>query len=175
MKVLFWGLTLLIISLILHVIIWKNKLPRNQKSALIKLFFFVLFSWVVIIVGQEPLLGSSVFMFIPTGIAEYLHVVLLFISMAFAYISFYTAIEADSPSLKTIIEIQKAGLNGLAKDDLFKSFNGDLFLKSRLRHLVQDKMIIYYSNRYTISSKGLFLLQIVNFWRKILRIPHDIG
>ncbi len=168
------GLTLFTIAFILHFIVWKIRLPRNQKTALLKLFIFVLVLGLVSI-GLGSYFNSETFFFAPTHLAEYFHIGLFFIALLFLYISIYTVIEADSPSLKMIVKIYESGIDGLAKEDLVKNFKGERFVRSRLNHLVKDGMLSLDEEHYYLRSKGQKFLHICFYWRKILGMKGDVG
>jgi predicted transcriptional regulator len=90
------------------------------------------------------------------------------------YLSLYVAIEADSPSLKMIVQIYESE-NGLTKEELINNFDGEKFLRSRLNYLVKDNLLAFDKKHYTLTSKGQNFLHICLYWRKILGMVNDVG
>lgn len=170
MKVLFWGLFIFCLTFFIHLIIWKIRIPKGQIKLLLKLFFFVLamslfFLWFI------SSLNSNFAIYVPEGFLAYIHIALFVISLALVYITTYSALEADSPSLVMVMNIAKAGIQGLSKEELETSLDDNLLIKPRIKDLIESKMIsIDKNDRYTITQRGIFFIRIFIFYRNLLRL-----
>lgn len=168
------GVTLFILAFMVHLVIWKIKVPERQKTALLVTFVAVLVSGLI---GLK--LGNyfypAQFFWTPNNLIEYLHIGLFLLSLLFFYVSLYTVVEADSPSLKTIVRVYETREAGVTLDKLIEYFNGERFLRSRLHHLIKDGMLSYDGQHYTLTATGTNFLGVCIYWRKILGMTGDVG
>lgn len=91
--------------------------------------------------------------------------------MTLAYITTYSAIEVDSPSLVMIAAIYKAGKNGIAASDFNKMMTNGLLIMPRIRDLLEDKLIYKDAEKYRLSHRGSLIASIFIFYRKLLKSP----
>jgi len=170
MSVLFYGIMTFSLALFIHFIIWKIHLPRkNHSIALLKIFFGVLFIVVLILIKapNTEFLGIGP----PHVIIEYVESILLYISLALAYIVTYSAIEADSPSLVILLIIAKIFPEGLDKEKLFNLMNDDLLVISKINDLVGGGMAAIDKGVYRLTPKGRFLVNTIILFRRLLNLP----
>ena len=83
----------------------------------------------------------------------------------------YTAIEADSPSLVLIMKVSEAGSEGLDSKKLEQMMSDDILVIPRLEDLVLDKMAYINGNRYFLTAKGVLMVRIFLYYRKLLGAP----
>ncbi|MBF0472984.1 MAG: hypothetical protein HQK93_04535, partial [Nitrospirae bacterium] len=92
---------------------------------------------------------------------ELIHISLFVVSLTFAYIITYSAIEADSPSLVMIIAIADAGINGLSVERFHEMMSNDLLVVPRLNDILRDKLAYKDENdKYILTKKGKIFAQI---------------
>ena len=173
MKVFLWGSSLFCFAVLLHLVIWKIRLPKNQLAALLKIFFLVFVAWLTFTLAQYS--GYIPNYIEPLSFPELIYISLFLISLCLSYVAAYSTVEADSPSLKITMTIYNTGLTGLDKHDLIRLFNMDKFIKSRVNRLIEDRMINMEDGKYTISPKGRLLMNIVVYYRKFLGARSDLG
>ncbi len=164
MKILCYGIVLYSLAFIIHLVIWKVRIPKNQTKALLQIFLITIITCFSIMLN----LPSSFSLFgIPIlhTFSEYLHVSIFYISMMLAYVVFYSAIEADSPSLEIIRLIDSTGKSGAKKEDLRKIFVAMPFLESRIGSLIDDKLVCEVDGKYLPTKRGIILLHIISFYR----------
>lgn len=167
MKVLLWGIILFVLAFLLHLIIWKIRLPKRQIRMLLLIFFGVLILGIVnlwSIMLPLTVLGLSA----PYTLAEYIHVVLFFTSLTLAYIVTYTAIEVDSPSMVMVMQIDNACPYGLEKMEFAKTLTDDILVKPRIRDLVTAKLTYMDGDKYKLTPEGVLLASIFIFYRKLM-------
>lgn len=158
MNTLFWGSVIFCSAFILHVIIWKVRIPKNQTKILLMIFFGTLCAGFIVLC-----------FLIHLTLAEYLHISLFFISLTLAYITTYSALEVDSPSLVMVMNIAAAGNIGLEKKKFEEITNDDRLVKPRVRDLITDKLAFLEGDRYRLTSRGILVARIFIFYRKLLK------
>ena len=170
MKVFITGGFLIILALLIHVIVWRIRLPKNQMGALLKVFLVVFVIWLSLALsGLMSSLGSYL------NIYEHIYIGLFYFSMVLAYTLAYSTIEADSPSLTINRIISAAGTEGISENDLMAKLNLDRFLSRRMEALVVDKMVNLRDDRYVITPKGRLAMRTVICYRRLLNIRDEIG
>jgi len=167
-----WSLILFCISIIIHLIIWKIKLPKKHRATLLKIFSFILLLWYILIflpVFRNP---PSIFFL---SIVQIAHISLFHIAITLAYVAAYVSIEADSPSLRITNCIFKKDKSGIGRDELFVLANMDKFFPSRISSMVLDKMVSLKNGKYRVANKGNFLVKIVIYYRNIMGVDKGFG
>ena len=157
MSVLFYSLTLVFIPFLIHLSIWRIHLPRNQTKVLLQIFFGTLIIGILI-------LGKF-----SATICEYLQLSFLFISLTLAYITTYSAVEADSPSLVMVMNITKAGPDGVDKDSFEQKMSDDILVVPRIRDLITGRLIYPNGEVCKLTKKGIFIARLFIAYRKLLK------
>ncbi len=167
MKIFLWGNALLILSFLIHLVIWKIRVPQRQTKTLFTLFGMLLFleiPLIDIVSDHFPALAE----YRLDNLMEYAHVSLYYLCLSLMYIVFYGALEVDSPSLVMVLRVAKEGVQGLPISEFYESMNDDLLVKPRVENLVRDKQAIFENGKYKISEKGRSFISIFIFYRKLL-------
>lgn len=169
MKVLILGAILFFTACAVHVIIWKIGIPKGQTKALLRIFL------AVPAVGLSALWLSPSFFAnagipVPSTPFEYLHIILLVVSLALAYITTYSGMEVDSPSLVMTRIIADAGPAGLKEDALRETLTDDILVKPRVRDLLRDNLAYMEGDRYRVTPAGALLARIFLYYRKLLNL-----
>ena len=170
MSALFYGISVFLSAFLIHFIIWKIKLPKkSQTTALLKIFFLVFMGSIFILINirSVPFFGITP----PQTLSDYLQFFLLYSSLTLAYIVSYSAVEADSPSLAMILNIAKVSPDGLNKKRLSEVMTDNVLVRPRVRDLVNSKMIYRDKDKYKLEPKGIFLVNIFIFFRRLLNLP----
>lgn len=173
MKVFLWGSALFCIPVLLHLVIWKIRLPQNQLAVLLKIFLFVFSGWLAIALAHKSSYIKDYV--IPLSFAEVVHISLFALSLSLSYLAAYSTVDADSPSLKMALTIYNAGPTGLDKHELTQLFNMDRFFKSRLDRLVEDRMVVKKESNYMVTPMGRLFMNMVVHYRIFLGAPRDLG
>lgn len=168
MNVLFYGIGLIFIAFSIHLIIWRIRLPRNQTKALLQIFFGTLIIGILIL-GKFSAYISFLGIPAPATIYEYLQLSFFFVSLTFAYIATYSALEVDSPSLVMVTTIAKAGPDGLDKNTLEQKMGDALLIVPRLRDLVAGGMVCLDEELYRLNQKGILIAHIFIGYRRLLK------
>lgn len=168
MSVLFWAIALIILAVVIHIIIWRMKVPQNQTRALIEVFLGTFTLGILLLWGFSHFF-VSIGIFTPQGLDEYLQLSCLFIALTLVYIVSFPGVEVDSPSLVMVMEIVQAGPQGLAKDVLKQKMNDDVLLIPRIRDLVAGGMAYLDGKTYRLKPKGMLVARIFTGYRKLIR------
>lgn len=156
MNVLFYGTLTFFIGLLIHLTIWRICLPkRNRAFILVNVFFWTLVLGIIML----------------KGVPGYLDYIVLYCSLAAAYIVSYPAIEADSPSLAIVRNVAKAGGSGLDKSELRRAITDEILVVARIEDLLNDGLIRMDSGKYILTSKGRFLAGVFIWFRRLLNAP----
>ena len=145
--------------------IWRIRRPRNSGVALLSVFAavaalgaaaFAIWTWLHGGSAHWPSLAQAALLY--------------FAGMA-AYINTYPAIEADSPSLVLMQEIQRAGAAGLAREEIMQIFNEKIVLKPRVLNLVDEKMAVRHGDRISLTARGRLIADVFWHFRKLTGRP----
>jgi hypothetical protein len=144
-------------------------LPKRQTKALLQLFLGILIIGIIFLLGVSfyiPTFSSLA----PQRLSEYLNISLFFISLTLAYITTYSAVEVDSPSLVMIMSIYKAGKRGQDEKDFLMQMNNDILIKPRIIDLLRDEFIFMDKDTYKLTKRCTLFVSIFIFYRKLLNL-----
>ncbi len=164
-SILFGGAGLFFLCLCFHVAIWRFWHPRRQGLALFSIFLTPVFVLTI---------GCSV---LPTSFSwpDLASVILLHLSMSFAYIQTYPAVQALSPSLRILILVQTSMPTGMKEIEILQSFPVKEILDDRIHDLIASRLTSETNKVLEITLKGrLFILPFLAL-RKILGLPPGKG
>lgn len=156
MFILVFGVSLFCTAFLIHIIVWKIKLPKKQSKWLLIIFFSTLLAADILF---KSILNIQEFNFIQYN--------LLYISIFLAYFVTYPALEVDSPTLIMVIKIADTGQKGLDCKYFNRAMSDDILIKPRIRDLVNDKLIYLHNDKYKLTFAGLFFIHTIIFYRKI--------
>jgi hypothetical protein len=160
MRILAHTLIIFATAFLLHLLIWRIKLPKiRQTKILLEIFYVVLFS------------AFFIFSLLQTfNLTNYLHIFLSYTALVLAYIVTYSAVEVDSPSLVMINYIAKKDQEGLPKEEFDRLMTDDLLILPRLRDLLSEGLVSLDQNKYKLTSKGRRIIKIFLFYRYLLAL-----
>ncbi|MDZ4799037.1 MAG: hypothetical protein SGI92_12800 [Bryobacteraceae bacterium] len=133
-------------ALLLHLIWWRCRLPRNHTLALLVVFAVTpLIAILLWFAGGSPYL---------VGIRDIPGMALLYLGAVGCYLIAYTAIEETSPSLAIFSALQAAGSAGCSREELSAVITDSNFIKPRLDALRRDGILVAAGNGYILSPRG---------------------
>ena len=168
------GLLLFAIAFLLHLIIWKIRIPDNPARTIVIIFVLILAAGVLVFryaVLDNSMAGSLALL----DFGECLHVGLIFISFLSTYYFVYGALVDESPSMFTILNVTKAGEKGLSEKDLTELITDDLFIKPRMDYLVGERMVCIQEKKYRLGSKGKNFIGMIKFFKNLMKLPIKAG
>ncbi len=173
MRVLFWGFSIFCLGFLLHMMVWRIRLPKRQTKVLLQILFGTLMG-----VGGVLLVSPEIDVFgiaVSVSAIEFAHVVLFYTALSLSYMITYSALEADSPSLVMVVSIAMAGKDGLDKEDFHSKLNDDVLVRPRVMDLVLDKMAYIDGEKICLTPKGVILAKIFTAYRNLMGIQDKGG
>ncbi len=168
MATLIWGGGAFLVSFLIHLAVWRIKLPKRQTKTLLLIMFFILGAALLLLRASGSSLARLYGLAVPVTPGDYLHLALLNISLILSYMITYSALEADSPSLVIALTVAGAGPRGIAESEFNDFVNDDKLLKPRIRDLVLDKMASLDNGKYRLTPKGIVFARLFIFYRVLL-------
>jgi hypothetical protein len=165
MAALLWGCATVVVGFLLHLLIWRCRLPRYQTKTLLAVFFGTL-AVVCILLATAAM--AALGLPTPTELAEYLQIILFATAFTLAYTITYSALEADSPTLVMVRAIAAAGADGLTEADFQGQVSDDVLIRPRLADLVRDGMLVETGGRLALTPKGRRFVNIFIRYRALL-------
>ncbi len=166
MPVLIWSILLAAATFGAHLAWWRVRIPRRQTRALLLLSFGCLAAGLVFLKAVGP--SSSCSVWFPSSPAALFQIALFHVAMTLAYITTYSALEVDSPSLVIVLRVAQAGAQGVSREELLAELDDDALVRPRLRDLIRDGMAVLDETRYTITPKGRRFAAVFILYRRVL-------
>ncbi|HBR16949.1 MAG: hypothetical protein A3G39_11030 [Deltaproteobacteria bacterium RIFCSPLOWO2_12_FULL_43_16] len=167
------GIIIFVICLVLHIVIWRWWHPKRRVIALFLLFIILPLLFIIGYVGLERLVVvPSVLSFTMAG---WLSVYLFHFALASAYILSYPAIEAVSPSLAIVLMLGASNSQGIAHKDLLPLFDDETVLEPRIKDLMEAGLVTASDNYFTVTPRGMTLVQCFILLRRVLGLPIGKG
>ncbi|MFH0753292.1 MAG: hypothetical protein V2A70_01855 [Candidatus Omnitrophota bacterium] len=167
MKVISWAMFIFCTTLAVHLVIWRVSLPKSGIKTLLKLFFGMLFMFVLLLWGLS-LFWADFRQLAPDSFLEYLSVFLLVTSMALAYTITYSAVEAESPSITLVMMIAGSGRTGFLQKDLKGLLTDEVLVIPRIEELIDEKMIRLDGDKYRLTAKGSIFVSPFVLYRELM-------
>jgi len=139
----------------IHLIIWKIRLPKHQIRALLLTFSAVFALWIL-----TPAHGS-------TPLLDTLQISLLYVSVSFCYVITYSAVEGDSPTLSLMNLLAEKKEEGLPSDEISGFLLQRPFVKARLAALMHSGLVRKENDRYIIAGRPSLPFRIILGFRRL--------
>ena len=153
-------------SFIAQLVIWRIRRPVKQRRA-IALIFGGLFIFAVFFSTRTWRMLSQQMVDI-TFWADLFQLTLCYTALVCAYITTYSAVEVDSPSLTMIRMIADAGKQGISRDDFLARIRQYSFLDPRIDDLLREGLIASAQDRLVITRTGRRFVAFFVFLRRVL-------
>jgi hypothetical protein len=153
MKILVLGFLAIVLALGTHGTLWKIRVPQRQTRTLLILFAA---SGLIAAIAAQPLSAIQV-----------VYLLTMVGAIGISYAAFYTAVEADSPSLDIMLLLDRSA-SGVSQQALLDIFNDEVLVLSRLEDLVRCRMVIFQDGRYRIAASGEAFISVFIRFRKLL-------
>jgi hypothetical protein len=142
---------------LLQVAIWRFKNPQNHFKALVTIFTIILVTSVFVLISIDKLIYSLMF-------AQ------CFGLLALSYISFYSLIEGQSPSLVLVMAVYARRKKGLSLNEANQLLASEDIIGIRLQELERDKLIWMSDQGYQLTPRGHLLGGLFHCGRLILHL-----
>jgi hypothetical protein len=155
-----------LVSFVAQILLWRFRRPGRQRVVITLLFGGVFVggllistrTWRMIRGGAEDI----------TFWADLFQMTLCYAALVCAYITTYSAVEVDSPSLTMIRMIADAGKQGISRDDFLARIRQYSFLDPRIDDLLREGLIASAQDRLVITGTGRRFVAFFVFLRRVL-------
>lgn len=165
LNVLLAGCGIFLSCLFLHVALWRMRAPRNHAAALLLVF------------GGA---GAPILCLLALWLPHFSHedlfaIALLHASLSCAYIQFYPASQADSPSLKILVLVGHSMPAGMTADEIQTRFDPSELFAARMHDLLNAQLVHQDKGAISLTPKGKCFILPFLILRKILGLPVGRG
>lgn len=70
-----------------------------------------------------------------------------------------------------MLEISRAGSEGLDMESFHQSMTDDVLVVPRLKDLLMDEMAYMEEDRYRLTKKGIWMARVFGLYRKLINAP----
>ena len=145
-------------AFLLHLALWRLRVPRRETTTLVAIFAAGLVADVAV--------GSN---YLPSfGWGAGLYVIALYGVCALTYLLLYTAIEADSPTLSLTYFIANGGANGRNAAEIGAFVRKHPFVQARLTQLEKTGFVVRRGAILELSEKATAVLNTGDFYRRLM-------
>ena len=171
MSSLFLAAGALFLAWIVHLAIWRWRLPRAQLKALL-----VIFAVVWALAALSVLTGFvGAWSFAAGWFVGFLYFCLIYWSAAFCYVITYSAMEGDSPTLSLTRHLHRKGEEGVSHQEIEDFFRQRPFVGARVRALVTDNVFLEESGGYRLASGKYLFFRLILGYRRVVFGPIKSG
>jgi hypothetical protein len=159
------------LAFVLHLTLWRWRLPKAQLKALLVVFAVV---WAV---GALSALAG----FVGVGslaagwLVGFLYFCLIYWSAAFCYVITYSAMEGDSPTLSLTRHLHRRGEEGVSHDEVEEFFRQRPFVGARVKALVTDNVFVEGEGGYRLSPGSYVFFRVILGYRRVVFGPIKSG
>ena len=159
------------LAFVLHLTLWRWRLPKNQLKALLVVFAVVwavaAFSVLASFVGLGSLAAG--------WLVDFLYFCLIYWSAAFCYVITYSAMEGDSPTLSLTRHLHRRGEKGVSHEEVEEFFRQRPFVGARVKALVTDNIFMEESGGYRLASGKYLFFRLILGYRRVVFGPIKSG
>lgn len=150
-------------ALTLHIIVWRIRTPRAHTSALLKLFGGCYLAAMFVFVSSPP---ASAWTMSPQQLVYFS---VFYLPSALTYVSFYSLIEHDSPSIQIVMALDRAGERGATREELMAIFGGDSIVDQRLDAAMHNGLLRRAGVGWELTGKGRLFGRVFDAAARIYR------
>ncbi|TAN40603.1 MAG: hypothetical protein EPN25_07025 [Nitrospirae bacterium] len=169
-SVLLYGTLLFLVSLVLHVIIWRIRVPRHD--ALVLFFIFLGAPSVLFFAGHEI---RNVIQATTLARIETIYALLLHFALSCAYIASYPAAQAISPSLDILLVIASSEFGRLTEKEINAYYPDTELVSARINDLKRSVLIAQGHHGLTLTFPGRVVTFFFITYRRLLGLKAGEG
>lgn len=159
------------LAFVLHLTLWRWRLPQRQIKVLIVIFAIIwLFAALAVKAGFVGVDSEGV-----GRLVGFLYFSLVFWSAALCYVITYSAMEGDSPTLSLTRHLHRRGEKGVSHSEIDDFFRQRPFIGARVRALVSDRILIEESGGYRLRSGKYLFFHTILLYRRVVFGPVKSG
>ena len=170
LNILIFGSLTFLGCLILHVLIWRYRIPEKSIFALMLIFVIIpacILLAVIIIDGVKDI--------VPLSTGELTALMLFHLALSSIYISSYPAAQAVSPSLDILLIVAGTETKKISREDIIKQYADTKMIRERIDDLLTDSLISRKGEYLNLKPISEIIVRIFVLYRKILGLPVGEG
>ena len=159
-----------VLLVVAQFIVWRAVGPPGHYLPLLGLYVVSLVATLGIFyaLGDVPLVAAWL---VPATIRDAVNFFTLYTAGTMAYIVTYSAVQADSPSMMILLQIEQSGAAGLHRESMMTSLGDSVVVLPRLQDLVTGGLAaIDTHQRYVITARGSMLARLYIAYRVLLKM-----
>ena len=157
---LLYGLTVFVICLCIHLLLWRIRRPGNEVLVLLLIFFIM----PLLVICFSRFLYGVEFLSHPVNLAT---ISLLHMALSSAYIATYPAAKATSPTLKILLIVASAMPTGLTRADIVNHVDVPELFSNYLKDL-ECSLIAKEGDGFVLTWKGRLTVSFFILFRRML-------
>lgn len=158
MRSLAWALTAFAVSFLAQLLIWRVRRPAGHYAAIGAISLATLLT----ALGGLYMLGG------PSTALDYINFTTLYVALILAYVTTYSAVQADSPTMVILLRIEQAGPRGVTREELLMELTNQILVTPRVEDLVASRLATLRDGRYIIGPRGVLMARIHMLFRRLL-------
>lgn len=170
MEILFFCVSLIVISVLLHLISLK---VRVLFSANLVVGIFFIFLTVLVISLILSYFLSKKYNFFPQGIWQNLHVIIFYVPMMLSYIITCVTLKDDSPTMTIVRFVEQADKEGRSLKQIRQIISDEALILPRIDTMVKNEWVEHRDNKYYITVKGKAYNRIFSIGTKLSSITRE--
>lgn len=157
------GLGTFALLLAVQVAVWRLRRPAGQYVALGALAVAV--PAVAVAALATVLQATPV---APRGLFDYLNGGVLYVALMLAWVTTYSAVQADSPTMSILLIMERAGEHGVTVGEILAELDDTVLVLPRLDDLVRGGLVSLGASRYRIRPRGALMARVHVAFRALL-------
>lgn len=145
--------------------VWRFFRPRQDALLLVVIFLAPLLTLPLMMGRIDPNMDV-------TDVAA---IALLHVALTCAYIQIYPASQADSPTLKIMMIVEKGMPAGLTEAEIRKSFRQEDLFDAKVRDLMESGLVTQSGGQIEITRRGKNFVTPFLFIRRWVGLPFGEG
>lgn len=162
------AIALFAIALGLHIVIWRRRRPAGEYTWLVTLYLGALAVWAAVL-GAAHVAAIGWIAIAPWSTFESVNLVVLYLALVAAFAVTYSAIQADSPTMTILLEIEAAE-GGVTRDELRHRLTDEMLVLPRLSDLVRGRLVVLRAGRYVAATRGRAVARLYILFRALMRM-----
>jgi len=152
-------------AFVVHLILWRWRLPAAQLRALLAIFCVVFVAACLLMVAgllSSDLGGEG------GKLVGFLYFALPYWAAALCYVITYSAMEGDSPTLSLTRHLHAKGGEGVPHEEVEEFFRRRPFVGARVKALVADNIFVEEVGGYRLSPGRYLFFRVILGYRRIV-------
>lgn len=145
-------------AFLVHVALWRWRVPRQAIATLMRIFVGALVAAICAGWAWVPAFGWG----------ESAYVAAFIVAAALAYIVVYTTIQYDSPTLALVNWVLAGGETGRRAGEIDSFIQAHPFVLSRLAELERARLVVRQDDGLRLVKKSHLLLEIGELYRRLM-------